>query len=90
MEVSLIFTKVKPRRSSSGSSYVPDIAMCEGVEDANGIRVECPKRQGCYRFTATPTPMRQSYFMHLPILPSGECCSYWPVKAKLATRKRAK
>ena len=32
---------------------MPDIAMCQ-----NG---DCPLREGCYRFTATPDQYRQSY-----------------------------
>ncbi len=34
---------------------MPDITMCIG----NG----CPRRESCYRATATPSEFRQSYFM---------------------------
>jgi hypothetical protein len=32
---------------------MPDITMCMGRD--------CPQREKCYRFTATPNPHRQSY-----------------------------
>ena len=32
---------------------MPDISMCQGGD--------CPMKEKCYRFTATPTPGRQAY-----------------------------
>ena len=49
---------------------MPDIAMCEGIG--------CPMRDACYRYTATPSEFRQSYFMDIPYnKESGECEHYW-------------
>jgi len=47
---------------------MPDIAMCKGLD--------CPKKEKCYRFTATPSEYQQSYFTGLPTEPSGECNYY--------------
>jgi len=30
-------------------------------------------RERCYRYTATPTPVRQSYFVNPPIKSDGTC-----------------
>lgn len=48
---------------------MPDIWICLGTD--------CPLRESCYRFTATPSDYRQSYFMKSPydILIGG--CNYW-------------
>jgi len=37
---------------------MPDITMCQGLD--------CPLKKKCHRFTATPTPERQSYFIKPP------------------------
>lgn len=47
-----------------------DITMC-----AKG----CEKGETCYRFTATPTPERQSYADFKPDA-DGKCEYYWPNK----------
>lgn len=33
---------------------MPDISMCPGDD--------CPRKETCYRYTATPNQFRQSYF----------------------------
>lgn len=45
-----------------------DITMCLGTN--------CPYKETCYRFTATPNEYRQAYFMEPPIK-DGECEHYW-------------
>lgn len=47
---------------------MPDITMCEGVG--------CVVKESCYRFTAIPNELRQSYFVDSPI-EEGKCSSYW-------------
>ena len=37
-----------------------DGTMCDGKE--------CPVKDDCYRFTATPNEYRQSYFMNSPVI----------------------
>ena len=37
---------------------MPDIAKCEGTG--------CSLKETCYRFTATPSEFRQSYFLNIP------------------------
>lgn len=46
---------------------MPDITMC--------LDTECPQKERCYRFTAKPTPYRQSYFMFSP--KSMDVCQYF-------------
>lgn len=58
---------------------MPDIAMCYG-EVVGGSRV-CPKRERCYRYTASPTPRRQSYFAVLPAKDDGTCEYHIPTLA---------
>ena len=48
---------------------MPDITMCEGMN--------CPHKEACYRYTATPSEFMQSYFMNSPIEESGRCTYYW-------------
>lgn len=55
---------------------MPDITMCEGTG--------CPRKETCYRFTATPTPMRQSYFSIPPVKKDGTCHHYWEDKKQQA------
>jgi len=55
---------------------MPDITMCTGGE--------CPIRERCYRFKATPSEYRQSYFAVVPYAvvdggERGECRHYVPV-----------
>jgi len=47
----------------------PDITKCSGKD--------CPHKEGCYRFTATPNEFRQSYFFTPPIDENGKCDHYW-------------
>ncbi len=49
----------------------PDITMCKGDN--------CPKRQDCYRYTATPCVYRQSYFAKPPCTGKyyTECEYFW-------------
>ncbi len=54
---------------------MPDITMCSGRRDGEN----CPKAETCHRYTAKPTPGRQSWFQVAPFNPeTGECESYWP------------
>ena len=66
---------------------MPDISMCWGrtVDDEPRI---CPRRDTCYRFTAKPTPGRQSWFMVAPFRPeTGECEYYWDTDSPSLIRK---
>ncbi len=56
---------------------MPDISMCSGKTDAT----ECPRRERCYRFTATPTPRRQAY-LRPPLDADGTCAMYWDNAAR--------
>lgn len=48
---------------------MPDITMCRDAA--------CPFREHCYRFTATPSEHRQSYFAKSPR--TGDMCpEAWP------------
>ena len=49
---------------------MPDIAMCEGAE--------CPMKESCHRFTATPSEYKQAYF-ETPPVKDGKCNMYWGV-----------
>lgn len=64
---------------------MPDVTMCEGRgtlpdTDDDGAMHECPNRDRCYRYTATPTPHRQAYFVGMPLRVGqrpGECDYFW-------------
>ena len=45
-----------------------DITMCSGQD--------CPLRETCYRFTATPSEFRQSYFLNIPYNEETKTCEY--------------
>jgi hypothetical protein len=47
---------------------MPDITMCPGTN--------CPHKETCYRYTATPSEHRQAYFMEAPIK-EEKCDMYW-------------
>ena len=47
---------------------MPDITMCEGND--------CPLKERCYRFTATPNEYRQAYFVDPPYI-DDECTYFW-------------
>lgn len=49
---------------------MPDITMCPGED--------CPLKESCYRYTATPSEFRQSYFVNTPYK-DGECDHYWEI-----------
>ena len=44
---------------------MPDITMCKGGN--------CPIKETCYCFTATPSEWRQSYFIDVPLKEDGTC-----------------
>lgn len=48
---------------------MPDICMCRGES--------CPLKGDCYRYTATPSEYRQSYFTEIPYEKDG-CDYFWP------------
>lgn len=52
-----------------------DITKCKGTD--------CPKREGCYRFTATEGE-RQSYFADVPYQSYGLCTWFWDNKGRAA------
>jgi hypothetical protein len=52
---------------------MPDITMCNGVG--------CEIKEICYRYKATPSEFRQSYFFNSPN--NGlECDYYWKFEAE--------
>ena len=60
-----------------------DITMCTGKD--------CPLKESCYRYTATPNKFRQSYFLQPPVIKDEEvnCEMYWGDQAH-ATWKQLK
>lgn len=58
---------------------MPDITMCEGTN--------CPKKETCYRYKATPGKYRQSYFANPPIKDDGSCEHYWEVTSKSEVKR---
>lgn len=58
---------------------MPDITMCNGERGED----TCPIRDKCYRFTASPDPLWQSYFQVAPFIggnprkPYKFCESFW-------------
>jgi hypothetical protein len=60
-----------------------DITMCKGTG--------CARAELCYRHTAVVNELRQSYFMTIPVLSSGDCPEYTPNdKAKALSRYASK
>ena len=55
---------------------MPDITMCNGES--------CPKKEDCWRFTATPDKYWQSYFSESPMAKYGECDHFWPDRRRVA------
>ena len=47
---------------------MPDITMCQGKD--------CPLKETCYRYTATPSEYRQSYFVNPPYNKEENKCDY--------------
>ena len=56
---------------------MPDITMCLGEQKET--KSVCPLRNSCYRYTATPSKYRQSYFVEAPYIvePDGTSCEYF-------------
>lgn len=52
---------------------MPDIAMCK--------QAACPMSAKCYRFTATPNQMRQTYFA--PEYGEAGCSQYIPNRSAI-------
>jgi hypothetical protein len=48
---------------------MPDMTMCEGID--------CPLKETCYRYKATASEFRQSYFSDLPYDKEEEKCDYY-------------
>ena len=52
---------------------MPDITLCSGQD--------CPLKETCYRYKATPSKYRQSYFTEAPYdKEKEECDHYWTDK----------
>ena len=51
---------------------MPDISMCQNED--------CPKKDQCHRYTATPSPMWQSYsdFTFEVVGEQAVCRNFWP------------
>lgn len=47
---------------------MPDITMCSGTN--------CELKTTCYRYLASPSKFRQSYFANPPIR-NNKCSEYW-------------
>ena len=56
---------------------MPDITMCTGRDKIT--KEPCPLKDSCYRFKATPSEFRQSYFTESPFIiePDGTSCKYF-------------
>jgi hypothetical protein len=52
---------------------MPDITMCSGTN--------CPLKETCYRYTATPSEFMQSYFVNPPIKEDETCDYYWKIES---------
>jgi hypothetical protein len=57
---------------------MPDLTMCLGID--------CPLADKCYRKTAVPSDIRQSYFMDLPLSKEddGIICEYFIDNSKFS------
>ena len=51
---------------------MPDITMCTGEN--------CNVKEQCHRFTATPTPGWQAYFIAHPVMNQNTCSCFWDNK----------
>ena len=54
---------------------MPDISMCHGENE----KIECPVRNRCHRFTATPSKPNQDY-IGFPMDFEGRCGQFWSVE----------
>ena len=59
---------------------MPDITMCWGDN--------CPIKETCYRYTATPSKWRQSYFAETPIKEDNTCDHFMEIWDKSKERMR--
>lgn len=60
---------------------MPDITMCSGKD--------CPLKETCYRYTATPSEFMQSYFIQAPYDKEYETCGhYWEDKKSSKRSKK--
>jgi len=50
----------------------PDISLC-----CDNVKKDCSKAAHCYRATAEPSEMRQSYIA--PANPGDGCKDFWPI-----------
>jgi hypothetical protein len=57
---------------------MPDITMCQDNE--------CPMKNKCYRFTATPSKYGQSYFAETP-REDYYCDYFYPIKSQSSEEK---
>lgn len=56
---------------------MPDIAMCRGFHPLHALEPEkCPLRRDCYRYLATPSRYRQTYFSEMPLSRLENVCTY--------------
>lgn len=52
---------------------MPDITMCNGGD--------CPLKETCYRYKATPSEFLQSYFVEVPYDEDKKECTYhWKIE----------
>lgn len=58
---------------------MPDITMCPGND--------CPLKETCYRYKATPDDLWQSYFMEIPYK-DGDCSHYWEMEKPKKQKKK--
>lgn len=58
---------------------MPDISMCYGGQ--------CPIKETCYRFKATPNESWQTYFVRAPFK-DGACEYHWPTKREKEDAER--
>jgi hypothetical protein len=46
---------------------VADVTMCPGANNNKN----CPMKDNCYRYTAKPAPLMQSWFIVMPLVTVG-------------------
>ncbi len=57
-----------------------DISMCEGTD--------CPLKENCYRYKATPCPIYQTYFVEVPYdHETNDCQYFWDRQPKPVSKK---
>lgn len=59
---------------------MPDISMCNGTD--------CPIKETCYRYTATPTPHWQAYSDFKFSEQLNVCEFFFPMKTKKVLKKK--